>query len=126
MIIENKHLLPEPWYEYPVLQEGEFEKIELLEKKCILGSTIKVGIQDGVWTLGYDFLGRGCNPGRKWGEFESRENAIEYFILENLPRLEEIKKDPKKSPYYVKMQEINEMYDKMKQLLIDCRQLKLF
>ena len=126
MIIDNKNLLPEPWYNYPVLQEGEFETIKLTKKKTVCGSQIYVGIQDGVWTLGYSFLGGGCFPGIKWGEFKSREDAIEYFIDQNLPRLEEMKKNPKKKHYCCKMSEINEMIENMEKLKEGLRQTSLF
>src|SRR3954465_14002420 len=81
-LIDNKHLLPDPWYNYPVLQEEhEWETIQLLRKPHkFKGTKIKVGMQDGVWVLGYSFLSGGCNPGRKWGEFASRSHAILYFI----------------------------------------------
>ncbi|MCC4228398.1 hypothetical protein [Zunongwangia profunda] len=124
--IENKHLLPEPWYAYPVLKKNEFEVIKLTEKKTTYGAEIRVGIQDGVWTLGYSFLGSGCNPGRKWGEFKSREDAINYFINENLPKLEEMKRDPSKKPYMCKDAEINEIIKNLIVLKVNLSQLSLF
>ena len=124
LLIDNKHLLPAPWYHYPVLKEGQFETIELLKKRSTwAGSTIRVGVQDGVWTLGYSFLGQGCNPGRKWGEFNSRQDAITYFVKSKLPELEALKKQ-KDHSYSLKQAEINEMISNMEKLL--SVQLQLF
>ena len=124
MKIDNKHLLPEPWYNYPVLQKGQFESIELLKKPSYyIGSTIRIGQQDGIWVLGYSFLSGSCNPGRKWGEFNSKEDAVNYFIDTNIKKLYQLKTQ-KESDYNITLPQINEMIESMNALRNN--QLSLF
>jgi hypothetical protein len=122
--IENKHLLPEPWYQYPVLKAPNFESIQLLKKSTPWkGSTIRVGIQDGVYVLGFSFLTGSCNPGRKWGEFKTRQDAITYFVKKNLPEIEKLK-GKALGAYSFTPAEINEIIETMYSLLTP--QLELF
>ena len=116
LLIDNRKILPHPWYNYPVLQKG-FEVISLCKSsKWYKQAVIKIGKQDGVWVLGYDINGGGCNPGRKWGEFSSRENAIRYFVSKFLPEMEESKKN-KSDEYSYSPAELNEIIANMKKLI---------
>jgi hypothetical protein len=122
--IENKHLLPVPWYDYHVLQSGEYEIIHLLRKENkMMGSIIRVGVQDGVWTLGYSFCGNCCNPGRKWGEYRSREEAIRQFCTDRIPYLKK-RIESNDLPYLMTVAELNEMIKTMEVFLNP--QLSLF
>lgn len=85
LLIDNRHLLPQPWSNYDVLKTGQFECISLWSEnreKLI----VQVGQQDDVWVGSMDYYveGHGCSayPGRKWGEFASREDAILYTMGE--------------------------------------------
>ena len=63
--IDGREQLPAPWSDYPVLREYE---------------TVT------VYRNGRDYLdalvgsGGGFNPGRKWGQFATRENALLWAL----------------------------------------------
>ena len=64
--IDGREQLPAPWSDYPVLREYE---------------TVT------VYRNGRDYLdaqvggaGGGFNPGRKWGQFSTRENALLWAL----------------------------------------------
>lgn len=72
-----EHLRTSPGYDYPVLKD--FENIAIYNDG-VEYITIHVGVQDGFWVVGASYkigtAGGGCYPGRKWGQFDSRDNAI--------------------------------------------------
>jgi len=118
--IENKPHLPEPWYNYPVLAEG-FETIVvyLKDREDI---KVRIGIQDGVWTAGYSFhigdSGGSRNPGRKWGEFASKDDAILYVLGEVEANLKLQRKRP--------VAALNALEREIKKVRFDKLQLSLF
>lgn len=76
--IDNRADLPVPWYDYPVLQSGEY-RTEILYTSGRDYVKVHIGQQDGAWVAATTWMiggsGRGCHPGRKWGEFASEQNA---------------------------------------------------
>ena len=70
--IDNRADLPAPWYDYPVLQSGEY-RTEILYTSGRDYVKVHIGQQDGAWVAATTWMigrsGRGCHPGRKWGEF---------------------------------------------------------
>lgn len=74
------------WSHYPVLQPGNYETHTLKVSERIYAKA-KVGLQDGIPVMGYDWLdmsgGGGCAPGRKWGEFTTLKDA-EIYAWEHL------------------------------------------
>lgn len=119
--IENKDRLPEPWYDYNVLQNGQYQTALIYSKNRDY-IKIHTGIQDGVWTSGHSYhvadSYSGMNPGRKWGEFESKDDAILYelgFILEALEKAQ------KRTPAAIKA-----VQQEIKRIRFDKRQLTLF
>ena len=77
--IDNRADLPAPWYDYPVLQSGEY-RTENLYTSGHDYVKVHIGQQDGAWVAATTWMiggsGRGCHPGRKWGEFASEQNAL--------------------------------------------------
>ena len=77
--IDNRADLPAPWYDYPVLQSGEY-RTEILYTNGRDYVKVHIGQQDGVWVAATTWMiggsSRGCHPGRKWGEFASEQNAL--------------------------------------------------
>ena len=65
--IDGREQLPAPWSDYPV------DYLDAL-----------VGQQDGWWVAGVHMevggSGGGFNPGRKWGQFATRENALLWAL----------------------------------------------
>lgn len=89
-VMENKfeHLrkdcrkeLPQPWTHYPVLSDYEVVPV-YREGPYIMDALI--GQQDDRWVVGVRFKcgtsGHYFAPGRKWGEFVSRENALLWAL----------------------------------------------
>ncbi len=74
------------WSHYPVLQQGNYET-HTLQVSARIYAKAKVGLQDGIPVMGYDWLdmsgGGGCAPGRKWGEFPTLKDA-EIYAWEHL------------------------------------------
>lgn len=79
--------LPAPWYDYPVLQSGEY-RTEILYTNGRDYVKVHIGQQDGVWVAATTWMiggsSRGCHPGRKWGEFASEQNALLWAFGELL------------------------------------------
>lgn len=75
--IDGREQLPTPWYDYPVLRE--YETVPVYRNGRDYVDTI-VGQQDGWWVSGVKMdvhgSGGGFNPGRKWGQFTTRNNAL--------------------------------------------------
>lgn len=75
--IDGRNQLPAPWSDYPVLTEYETVTVYRNGRDYL---DALVGQQDGWWTSGVhmevDGSGGGFNPGRKWGQFATRENAL--------------------------------------------------
>lgn len=75
--IDGRKNLPEPWYDYPVLSDFETASVYRYQKDYL---NVLVGQQDGYWVAGITIqiegFGAGFYPGRKWGQFATRENAI--------------------------------------------------
>lgn len=82
LICDTKSVLPQPWYDYPVLKA--YESIDVYRQGRSERITIKIGQQDGRWVASYDFWlgqeGGGSNPGRKWGDFNTRCDAMLYTL----------------------------------------------
>lgn len=79
--IDTKEILPAPYYNYPVLQNNEFETLVIAFPGDVHKEVdLRVGLQDNVWTLGYSVFGSSCNPGRKWGQFTSKKDALLYGL----------------------------------------------
>lgn len=75
------------WFNYPCLQKGEFETIVLSHGKTTF--QIYVGQQEGHWVSGYNVSGAGgsssgggCYPSRKWGDYETKEQAVGQTVAE--------------------------------------------
>ena len=85
--IDNRADLPAPWYDYPVLQSGEY-RTEILYTNGRDYVKVHIGQQDGVWVAATTWMiggsSRGCHPGRKWGEFASEQNALLWAFGELL------------------------------------------
>lgn len=85
--IDNRSDLPAPWYDYPVLQSGEY-RTEILYTNGRDYVKVHIGQQDGVWVVATTWMiggsGRECHPGRKWGEFASEQNALLWAFGELL------------------------------------------
>lgn len=79
--IDGRGSLPEPWSGYPVLKEYE-TVIVYREGRDFLHALI--GVQDGYWVAGAAIWmaggGSGFLPGRKWGQFASRNNALLWSL----------------------------------------------
>lgn len=70
--IDGRNQLPAPWSDYPVLTEYETVTVYRNGRDYL---DALVGQQDGWWTSGGGF-----NPGRKWGQFATRENALLWAL----------------------------------------------
>ncbi len=82
------------WYKYPVI--ANYKTVTIFNVSSHHFFRIKIGKQDGKIVSGYDYqfksgLGGGCNPGRKWGEFDSYDEALEYELNKTAQILQEIK-----------------------------------
>lgn len=79
--IDGRDSLPEPYSDYPVLKDYE-TIIVYQEGRNYLHSLI--GIQDGYWVAGVNIWmasgGAAFLPGRKWGQFASRDNALLWSL----------------------------------------------
>lgn len=79
--IDGRKQLPAPWSNYPVLTEYETVTV-YREGRNFLDALI--GQQDGWWTAGVHMQvggsGKGFNPGRKWGQFATRNNALLWAL----------------------------------------------
>lgn len=75
--IDGREQLPAPWSDYPVLREYETVTVYRNGRDYL---DALVGQQDGWWVAGVHMevggSGGGFNPGRKWGQFATRENAL--------------------------------------------------
>ncbi len=85
--IDRRKELPVPWTDYPVLHD--FITVTVYNA----GSDyvgIHLGIQDGRWVAGltvrHGFGYSNCYPGRKWGEFDSRSDALLWSLGSLLSR----------------------------------------
>ena len=65
--IDGRNQLPTPWSDYPVLTEYETVTV------------YRNGRDSGVH-MEVDGSGGGFNPGRKWGQFATRENALLWAL----------------------------------------------
>lgn len=87
--IDNRADLPEPWYDYPVLRSKACRTETLYTCKYDYVK-IRTGQQDGVWVAATDWMiggtGNGYNPGRKWGEFSTEQNARLWALGELLTK----------------------------------------
>lgn len=79
--IDGRRQLPEPWINYPVLTNYETVSVYRNGRNYL---NALVGQQDGWWTAGVHMeiagSGGGFNPGRKWGQFASRDNALLWAL----------------------------------------------
>ncbi len=84
------------WYDYSVIQRKPLPSFEYESKECKV--KIYVTKQDGVWVGSYEYdIDYGCvsgfNPGRKWGEFDSKEEAEEYYCTQLIRELKKVNLD---------------------------------
>lgn len=81
LMIDGRGQLPEPWSNYPTLTDYETVTIYRNGRNYM---DALVGQQDGWWTAGVHMQiggsGGGFNPGRKWGQFSTRENALLWAL----------------------------------------------
>ena len=79
--IDGRGQLPVPWSDYPVLTEYETVSVYRNGRDYL---DVLVGQQDGWWTSGVHMQvnnsGGGFNPGRKWGQFSTRNNALLWAL----------------------------------------------
>lgn len=79
--IDGKKDLPNPWHAYPVLCDYETVAIYQQGREYLHAL---IGIQDGYWVAGvkmnYGSGGGGFNPGRKWGQFATHDNALLWVL----------------------------------------------
>lgn len=79
--IDDRDRLPSPWSSYPVLTEYETVPVYRNGRDYL---DVLVGRQDGWWTAGVHMQvnssGGGFNPGRKWGQFATRDNALLWTL----------------------------------------------
>ncbi|MDC2616094.1 hypothetical protein PO249_01525 [Bacteroides ovatus] len=79
--IDGRGQLPAPWSDYPVLTEYETVTVYRNGRDYL---DALVGQQDGWWVAGVHMQvnssGAGFNPGRKWGQFSTRENALLWAL----------------------------------------------
>lgn len=123
--IDHKHLLGNRWMDYQVLKEEEFDTIDLYPENVLEGK-IYIGKQDGFWVSGQDIFGHGYFPGRKWGVFESRADAILYVIQENLPVANRLLKNNEAWRKCLSMAEVRKMKNRLIELKNEIIQPKLF
>ncbi len=75
--IDGREQLPAPWSDYPVLREYETVTVYRNGRDYL---DALVGQQDGWWVAGVHMevggSGGGFNPGRKWGQFATREKPF--------------------------------------------------
>ena len=68
--IDNRADLPAPWYDYPVLQSGEY-RTEILYTSGRDYVKVHIGQQDGAWVAATTWMiggsGRGCHPRPEMG-----------------------------------------------------------
>lgn len=81
LMIDGRGQLPEPWSNYPTLTDYETVTIYRNGRNYL---DVLVGQQDGWWTAGVHMQmggsGGGFNPGRKWGQFANRDNALLWAL----------------------------------------------
>ncbi|MBT9921340.1 MULTISPECIES: hypothetical protein [Bacteroides] len=81
LMIDGRGQLPEPWSNYPTLTDYETVTIYRNGRNYL---DALVGQQDGWWTAGVHMQiggsGGGFNPGRKWGQFANRDNALLWAL----------------------------------------------
>lgn len=110
--IDGRGQLPEPWSDYPVLTEYETVPVYCDGRDYV---DVFVGQQDGWWVCGVHMnahgSGSGFYPGRKWGQFATRDNALLWGLGWILSWLEE--------PHGAIQRAVRERID-------DIRQLKIF
>lgn len=79
--IDCRKELPGDWSNYLTLSDYEVVPV-YREGPYIMDALI--GRQDGRWVAGIRFKsgisGHSFNPGRKWGEFASRDNALLWAL----------------------------------------------
>lgn len=109
--IDGRDQLPAPWSSYPTLTEYETVAVYRNGRDYI---DVLAGQQDGWWTAGVRVQvcgsGSGFNPGRKWGQFASRDNALLWALGSLL------------SGHRLKGAALQAVLDKIEEI----RQLKLF
>lgn len=75
--IDGRKDLPEPWCDYPVVSDFETVPVYQGDGEYLY---VLIGQQDGYWVAGVSYktksLSRCFYPGRKWGQFASRDNAL--------------------------------------------------
>lgn len=79
--IDGRDQLPVPWSNYPVLTEYETVAVYRNGRDYL---DVLVGQQDGWWVavvhMEVNNSGGGFNPGRKWGQFATRDNALLWAL----------------------------------------------
>jgi len=100
-----KHTIAQSdWWNYPVLQAGEYSTPFRYTGKDQTTVEINVGLQDGIPVMGYSWHingespgcgGGGCSPGRKWGEFPTLRDAELYALRGILERFRQAAKESK-------------------------------
>lgn len=79
--IDCRGQLPSPWQSYPTLSDYETVPVYRSGHDYV---DVLVGQQDGWWTSGVRMQvggsAAGFNPGRKWGQFATRENALLWAL----------------------------------------------
>ena len=73
--IDNRADLPAPWYDYPVLQSGEY-RTEILYTSGRDYVKVHIGQQDGAWVAATTWM--------IGGEFASEQNALLWAFGELL------------------------------------------
>lgn len=79
--IDCRKELSGDWSNYPTL--SDYEVIPVFREGLYIMDAL-IGQQDGRWVAGIRFKsgisGHSFNPGRKWGEFASRDNALLWVL----------------------------------------------
>lgn len=81
LLIDCRKELPSPWHAYPLLRD--FETVVVYQQGREYLHAL-IGMQDGYWVAGVKIKsctgGGGFNPGRKWGQFASHDNALLWAL----------------------------------------------
>lgn len=79
--IDTRNMLQSSWYNYPVLSSFNQETIYSDGTDFII---INTGVQDDVWVASVNYnlhpFASGYSPGRKWGQFQSKNDARLYIL----------------------------------------------
>lgn len=132
--MNGKHTIKQSdWWNYPVLQKGEYSSPFRFYREDRTTAEVNVGLQDNIPVLGCIWYipgessgngGGGFAPGRKWGEFRSLKEAELYglrYLLEKFQAAEKQSKSTAKRTRTV----INEIQKRIAELSTGT-QLKLF